>query len=250
MQVRYVFLISLFLNFLKKISNINENIICFIYKSLSVCTLFFKGNMLNNFDDPKKMNDLIIPYYIYSIFNHLDFNYTNLYMVVHHLCALNFLIRPKYLSYSVNLLHGNLVLADYPNVFSEIYYLLYGKKRNHYNIIFCESFFIIHKIFIGVFNSYLLYKYYFNSKYRMECISNMKLNEDLYHIYNWDLMSSVTTCVMYIAILYKINRIFKLNNNKQIYKIYKLISCISVIVIHYNIMLSKKYRFKCLEYHK
>lgn len=236
-MVNVIVFTSIFLNIFKRCHPLNENLICFFYKTLMIYTLFCKGNMLNNKGTPYYMNQLFIPYYIYSIFNHLDFSMIDIYMIVHHLCALNFLSRSKYSPYSVNFLHGNLVLADYPNVISELYYKIKNEHRNENNEIVCDSFFIFYKLIFGIMNSYILCRYNLNNNFRDKLLKNMVLKKSMQHKYCWDLMSNFTMVIMYIAIIFKIKT--KLKNN-QIFS-NSLNSCciLSFFIINYKIIMSR-----------
>ena len=87
MNIISTFSICTLLIYLKNYK-LSENIICAFYKSLIIFNLFCKNNMINNIDkSPKILNNFFIPYYLYSITNHLKVNWIDLYMIIHHLCA-------------------------------------------------------------------------------------------------------------------------------------------------------------------
>ena len=229
--------LSLLLNFIKKFHPLNENIICFVYKTAIIFTLFFKGNLLNKGSPAIHMNNYFIPYYIYSIFNHLKLNYIDFYMILHHLCALNFLCRKKYSSNSINLLHGNLVLADYPNVVSELISKLYGKKRSLDNEINCDNFFIIYKILFGIFNSYFYRNYCLNSNSKRKILEQIQSENNLFADYEWDSMSNFTMIIMYVAIIFKIQNVEKIENT-YLNKSTKLLCFSSFFVISRNLLMA------------
>tara|TARA_B100000524_G_scaffold344016_1_gene240774 strand:- start:157 stop:1086 length:930 start_codon:yes stop_codon:yes gene_type:complete len=234
-----IIFISLFLNFLKRLHPINENLICFLYKSLIIVTLFTKDNLLVNKQSPEILNKFFIPYYIYSIFNHLHLNYLDFYMILHHLCALNFLHRDKYSNNSVNLLHGNLVLADYPNVISELYHTYTGKSRSINNEFYCDSFFIVYKILFGIFNSFLYSSYCLNKETNIRIKSRIFAEGVKGSDYEWDSMSNFTMAIMYIAIIFKINKINSIRKDLGLMsKMYKGICILSFFVISRNLLMA------------
>jgi hypothetical protein len=233
-----IFFISIFLNLLKRIHPLNENIICFCYKTLIIFTLFSKGNLIKKGLPANYMNKFFIPYYIYSIFNHLDLNYIDCYMIVHHLCALNFLCRDKYSNNSVNLLHGNLVLADYPNVITEIISKYTGKERSNTIKNYCDGFFIVYKILFGTFNSYLYSIYCLNPKVKSKIMKQINSENINGADYEWDSMSNFTMFIMYIAIIFKIESIKKTCNNKYLDKFFKGACLTSFIIISRNLLMA------------
>ena len=234
-----IFFISLFLNFLKRLHPINENLICFFYKSLIIFTLFTKDNLLVNKQSPESLNKFFIPYYIYSIFNHLDLNYLDFYMIIHHLCALNFLYRNKYSNNSVNFLHGNLVFADYPNVISELYHTYSGTSRSMNNEFYCDSFFIVYKILFGIFNSFLYSSYCLNKETNMRIKSRIITESIKGSDYEWDSMSNFTMIIMYVAIIFKINKIGSVNRKfVMMSKLYKGICLFSFFIISRNLLMA------------
>lgn len=234
-----IIFISLFLNFLKRLHPINENLICFFYKTLIIATLFSKDNLLVNNQSPENLNKFFIPYYVYSIFNHLHLNYLDFYMIIHHLCALNFLYRNKYSNNSVNLLHGNLVFADYPNVVSELYHTYSGTSRSINNEFNCDSFFIVYKILFGIFNSFLYSSYCLNKETNIRIKSRIFAEGVKGSDYEWDSMSNFTMIVMYIAIIFKIKNIESIRNDSgMMSKMYKGICLLSFFVISRNLLMA------------
>lgn len=232
-----IFSICILLIYLKNYYNLSEHKICVFYKSLIIFNLVYKNNMINNIDrSPKILNKFFIPYYLYSITNHFKINCVDLYMIIHHLCALNFLYRNKYSPSSINLIHGNLVLADFPNVVSELYYKQKNINRTIKNQLYCDSFFILYKLTFGMFNSYLYCKYCLDNNFKNSIQKNIDQNQGDYH---WDRTSVFTTIIMYLAIFFKIKNIYFLTKNKIVNKIYLGMTFGSFIFINHYLLISK-----------
>jgi len=170
------------------------------------------------------INLCITAYYFYSITNHLNTNIIDLYMVFHHIITLSFLLKKKYPLKAVNYIHGNLIIADFPNVILDLFIhrKFVPKKIKNTCIVLADSFFIIYKlIFINSYHSKTV-SYY--NKNNQKNIYNY-LAEIIEHNHqNWfkknngfDYNLLVIFNLMYTAVFFKINRIMRKLNIKNNY---------------------------------
>lgn len=182
--------------FLKTKNIFSENAICLLYKLFAFFSLlvrnYFDSNIL------RFINNTFIPYYIYSIYNHRSLsNKVHIYMVIHHIICLIFLINPNYSPKLVTLFHGNLLFADLPNTIFD-----YFNVKNINARAYADFFFIYYKFYFIA-----LYKLFFikSTKKIIQIIFNVGVND-----YNQnDIFVKILPIIMGVAIYFKIERLRK-----------------------------------------
>lgn len=229
-----VFLITytLFLKITKNLFSNADTIICFYHKLLTILSYYYKENLpielysffrgkntkksnLFNKISLEQINLCIISYYLYSITNHFKLNTIDFYMLLHHTIVLSFFINNKYSKKEINYIHGNLIIADFPNVVFELFIHRHFIPKNIKNIciVFADLFFIIYKIlYINLF-FYNANKYYYNKKQYAQKMQKIILEMESHMDFNVFFIFNL----MYLAIYFKTTRINRKLNIKNNY---------------------------------